>query len=79
MDIETLAETIAYAVVTVLAVALGVWLVIELPLWAVPLVFGVAVFFGLAFFGPVIAAAAFTAAACIKAVTWLISRRHARS
>ncbi|ARU23675.1 hypothetical protein RSSE_c3292 [Ralstonia solanacearum] len=79
MDLETLAETIAYTIVTVLAVALGVWLVIELPLWAVPLAFGVAVFFGLAFLGPVVAAAAFAAAACIKTVAWLVSRRRARA
>lgn len=79
MDIETLAETIAYAIVAVLTVALGVWLVIELPLWAVPFVFGVAVFFGLAFLGPIIAVAAFVAAACIKAAAWLISHRRARA
>ncbi|ARU24884.1 hypothetical protein ACKZDW_00645 (plasmid) [Ralstonia syzygii subsp. celebesensis] len=79
MDIETLAETIAYALFAVLATSLGIWLLIELPLWAVPLVFGVAVFFGLAFVGPAIAAVAFVAAATIKATAWLISHRRARA
>lgn len=46
MDIETLAKTIAYVVIATLSVALGVWLLIELPLWAAPLMFGVAVFLG---------------------------------
>lgn len=79
MNLETLAETIAYAVVTVLAIALGIWLLIELPLWAVPFAFALAAFFGLAFFGPVIAAAAFAAAALIKAAAWLISHRRAQA
>ncbi|MHA6912995.1 hypothetical protein ACQUJO_07655 [Ralstonia pseudosolanacearum] len=79
MDIETLAETIAYALFAVLAAALGVWLLIELPLWAAPLAFGVAVFFGLALVGPAIAAAAFVAAAAIKGTAWLVSHRRARA
>ncbi|RAS18940.1 hypothetical protein DFO50_10296 [Microvirgula sp. AG722] len=79
MNVETLAETIAYAIVVVLAVALGIWLVIELPLWAVPFIFGLVAFFGLAFLGPVIAVVAFVAAALIKAAAWLISHRRARA
>ncbi|WP_353189532.1 hypothetical protein [Pandoraea pnomenusa] len=79
MDIETLAKTIAYVVIAMLSVALGVWLLIELPLWAAPLMFGVAVFFGLVFLGPLIAVAAFCIAALIKAAAWLVSHRRARA
>lgn len=82
MDIQKIAEKIALVITILLAIALGIWLLVELPLWLAPFVFAIAFFLGAAFLGPIIAVGAFLAAICIKATVWLvkaISRRRAQS
>lgn len=79
MDIDEIAENIATTVTTALLIALLIWLVLTLPLWAVPLVFALAAFFGLACGGPMIALAAFLIAGLVKAGNWLVSRRRVRA
>jgi len=76
MDVNKTANTIAMTLVWIMAIALGIYLVIKLPLWLAPFVFAVAVFFLLAFVGPIIAGFAFVVALLIKGVQLLISRRR---
>lgn len=76
MDVNKTANTIAMTLVWIMAIALGIYLVIKLPLWLAPFVFAVAVFFLLAFVGPIIAGFSFVVALLIKGIQLLISRRR---
>ncbi|MCM2494542.1 hypothetical protein [Burkholderia glumae] len=79
MNISSVAEGIAYTVITIAGVVLGVWLLIELPWWSVPIIFGIVAFFAIAFLGPIVVVGSYLIAAVIKAVVWLVGRLGRRA
>ena len=66
------AETLAGVTLAGAAIALLVWLCVALPLWAVPWVFGVLAFLGLAFLGPVVTMASVAVVAVAHLVAALL-------
>lgn len=79
MDIQKIAEAIATTISVLLAIALGIYLLVKLPLWLVPIAFAVAGFLLYAFVGPAVAIFSFIVALLAKGLQQLTSRRHTRS
>ncbi len=82
MDTDQLADHIATTTITMLLIALFVWLIVVFPLWSAIALFAIVGFFAIAFFGTAIAMGSYFLALTIKASLWVIGwikRRHVRA